>query len=357
MEKNKTILMAGLGCVVLGSLILGTSLVLGGTPGFYIDSEGVHSSAENKKHSHEPYVLKKTKLEAFENVELYADYSNVNIIESDGYYLEYKIAGSNTKPFYEVKNDTLTLHERQQKNQVIFFGSGFNSFGFNDNNSYNDYSINLYLPKDAALDSVKIYNDCGDVSVDRLKSQTAKITADYGDIIIQSLTSRNTDLNCENGDMELNKIQSDTMDLDNSYGSITGSSLKGKKAEVLLDYGNFRAEHLDFDELQVNNEYGDVTINKGTLENGKFTLESGSMTAALDGIQALSVKNEYGNVTLQIPEKLEQYQSSLTTEYGEISLSDSTFANSSDTTEYKTAGKTSKTISVYCESGDIKILD
>ena len=100
-----------------------------------------------------------------------------------------------------------------------------------------------------------------------------------------------------------------------------------------------------------------MNIEAGTLTNGKFKLESGSLAANLKEIQTLSVKNEYGNVALQLPQKLEQYQSSLTTEYGKISLTDTTFADTSDTTVYKTDGKTNKTISVYCESGDIQILD
>lgn len=358
MEKNRVILMAGLGCIVLGGLILGTSFALGGTPGFYVDREGIHSGAESRAKNQESHILEKTKLDSFESLELITDYSNVRIIESDDYYLEYQISGHNNKPTYKVENNKLTFQENSPGNRVIFFGSDFNYWqNWQDNDtSYDKYFINLYLPKNALLNSVKIYNDCGDIEIDRLEGQSCKITSDYGDISITSLNAQTAAIKCDSGEMDLGDIHSDSMELYNSYGDIRCTSLDGKNGKISLDAGNFHTTSLKFEDLQASNEYGDILIEDGYLPNGKFHLSSGSMKSKLNGIQQLSVENEYGDVSLALSEDLDQYQCNLTTEYGSINLPDSTILDSSDITKFKIPGETKNALSIYCESGNIYIV-
>ena len=64
MKKSKTVLMAGVGCMVLGGLLLVCGFLMGGRPGFVMDEQGIHSAASvHQKDAASAHVLEKTELD------------------------------------------------------------------------------------------------------------------------------------------------------------------------------------------------------------------------------------------------------------------------------------------------------
>ena len=355
MKKSKTVLMAGVGCMVLGGLLLVCGFLMGGRPGFVIDEQGIHSAASvHQKDAASAHVLEKTELDDLQNIEINLAYADLSIIPSDGYYLEYRLTGSRPAPAWGVSDNTLSFQEGEASGNPFHFS--FFSLDSFQSTDEEPYYVNLYVPREALLDTLQISSDYGDASLEELSCQTASVSLDYGDLSISSLhCADSVSVLCSYGDMDLGTLETGTCDFRAEYGNLSCDAITGTDGILSLDSGNFRADRLSFDQLTLENSYGNIQIQEGSIGQGEISLASGDLTATLSDTENLSVKNEYGDVSLQLEAPLSSYSCDLVTEYGEISLPEQSVSDSSGSAVYTSQGTGSGQISISCESGDIQI--
>lgn len=268
MKKSK-LYITGAVLAAVGAAVLAGSVFAGGRPGFVIDVDGFRLG-DNRKN----FVREKTELEDFSSAKLYLEYSDLEIVPSDTFALEYGFYGQSYEPETEVKDGVLIFRETPRKNtlQVQFCAWG----SVENKQNY----VRLYVPEDTSLEELLVENETGDVSIEGITADSLTINADYGNVRLKSV-----------------------------------EMLRG---DVQVETGDFSGDKLEAKELRIENEYGDVKLS--FVEDPKV------------------------------------YTMDLWTEYGEIDVPDGgTLLREDGEERYTSEGTENKTLSVFCESGDIII--
>lgn len=294
-------------------VLLIAGLVLGGRPGFYINGTGIHSAREND--SSRPYVQEKMKLDGFTAIDIDINYADLEILPSDGYYIEYQLYGGNPKPVLEVKNQKLRFREGAPSG---FMGFNFFSISGFGTETYPCY-VTLYVPADQYFTSVSLKNDDGSINMGSISAESMEIRDDYGDVRLEGY--------------------------------------KGGRLKAYMGSGAFRADNLEADDVSISSEYGDCYAGSVKSKNLVAKLGSGNFTMDKGHGSSIDVVNEYGMVNLGLAEPLEAYKLDLETEYGIIKVPgfpDITIGKD-DTRSFKYTVDTDNVVKVRCDSGDIVI--
>lgn len=348
MTKTKIVLLAACGVIGVGLFCLGIGKVMGGRAGFYVDGSGIHTITKVNG-SGEPYVLAKTKLDAFDSVKISAEDADVTIIPSDGYYLEYQTIGADTKPEYKIAGNELTFSEKPS-HQFFFTYFDFSTQG----TSGGEYYIKLYVPADTVLKTVELLNEDGNITLSDTQADRVTLKNTSGNISIGKIAASQCEINMENGALAIEALHSDNIKIENEYGDITGQTLQGSKSEINMEDGDLKLNTVEAEMFKLDNDYGDAVITTLNADMADVKMGDGDFTTGTDDISTLLVDNEYGNVTLKLSESLEHYAVDLYTEYGTILLPDnSTIDNDSDEASYVSKNGKGKKIKVECEDGRI----
>lgn len=313
MKNKNRILLISLGCIAVGIVLLIVGMLLGGHPGFYIDRAGLHPLSKNG-----PLVKEKTELTEFSSIDIELNYSDLEIIPSDGYYIEYQLDGSNPEPVMEVKKQKLCLKEKSFNH-----GMGFNIFtigNFGTDEVY-DYYVKLYVPADEYFNHVRLRSDDGRINT---------------------------------GD-----ISAETMDITNDYGNVEMKSFKGKTFKVSLDDGDFKIEYLEAETINIDNSYGKSVLSDVKSQNLTANLDDGDIIIGKSNIGNLRVDNDYGLVNIGLTEEMDYYDFDLETDYGNIEIPGypEISIGGDDEKHFKSNNNADYKIKVRCDDGDIIITE
>lgn len=337
--------------IAAGAVLTGAGFLLGGRPGVVFSANGVQSPyTENKA-----YTLEKTELDPFSNVELQVgSYADVRIQPSgdDRFYLEYKLDGDYGEPLCEVKKDTLTFtHMSKPQHNLYFFKVGFS------NDSLTNAYLTLYIPDKNDMGKLSIFNDCGDVSVEGLAFDSAKMDVDYGNAAFQDTVFTDLELNAESGDVKARSLTAKSILLDNEYGDVTLKDVSAGDIDLTLESGNLEANGLDVGSLAAKDEYGHMILDSLSAETVQIEMESGNVSVSALALDSLSCKNAYGNVEIELPRDFDDYTVDARCDYGKIrlpsDLSQGYQVSSDDVCVYRADGKAKGTVRIEVESGDI----
>lgn len=310
MKNSKKIWWISLGCVCVGLILTILGLVLGGRMGFYINGTGIHAPDYSVK----PYVQEKKRLDEFDSMDITANYADIEILPSDGYYIEYRLDGESSQPTLKVENQKLVFKGGNSVGtggfHVLVFGS-FGSFNGNRGERY----VKLYIPKDKYFTSVRLKSD--------------------------------------DGSMEIGDISAETMEIKNAYGNVKVGSFQGSQFEAHLSDGDLYMESLDSDHASLENNYGACKF--GTIKGMDFNIKmnDGDFSAAKADVTDFTVKNDYGSVKIGLAKDMKEYDFDLKTEYGTMQLPRD--AQVIEGNRYHTNDGAENRITVKCEDGDIVI--
>lgn len=354
MKKKSRIYVIGACCIVSGILVTGVGIAAGGWPGVAVTNRGLHTSSSN--HNREPYVLEKTKLDEFDNINLDVMYADVDIIPSDDFYLEYRLDGSQRTPEFNTDDKTLTLKEKPNNNGKIMFFN-FGDFTWGDDHYENEkYYVKLYLPADKVYDEVKIYSDSGDVSAATLEAEDISLEVDYGDIDAEAIKGKTLSISMDSGNFKVKEVKADELSLTNEYGPTKIHTLDAGTAKIDLDSGDASVDKAVVDDLTLSDSYGEVTFNYADITAGSIKMDSGDLRIMDAVIGNLDVKSEYGSVDIQLRDDPASYSMKLKTEYGDVDVPfDGSYISEDDVERFELVGKSGKTLNILCESGDINI--
>lgn len=338
----------------VGVVLLGAGMLLGGRPGIIWNREGIHSPYSKNK----PYVLEKTKVDAFSDVDIQiGSYADIQILPSDDeqFYLEYELDGNYGKPSYDVRKDSLTLTHTGEGPR---YGINFFYFGSDFPNANVKAYVRLYIPEDEDMGSLHVYNDSGDLSIDSLAFGDTKLEVSYGNLKLQDISFQNLEIDMESGDFKAENLTAQDMTLKNEYGDITLEKASAQEAVVTLESGAMKADQLTSASLTVKSEYGNVTLDEFSTKTAGFSMESGDLRLDALELTDLSCKNDYGNVRIRLPKDISEYSVNARSEYGSIDLpkdAPGSHIAYDDEAVYKSEGKSKGSITIEVESGDITI--
>lgn len=316
MKKNTVIEVLGFSALVC-AIVVGVGVLAKTVLGDKYDARETIVLSTESTQSYETYELKKTEITEFDKINMNIEYANVEIIPSDGYYLEYSITSRAGEPEYKVQDDkTFAFGEKRKENTWICF-----DFGYGEDIEQNNY-VKLYVPKDKVFENINLGVESGNISTGDIASSELQINAEYGDITMANITGDDIILHLESVNLDMKELTTDSVD--------------------------------------VQNEYGNVLIEVADFKQGTFDLQSGNLDLGQTTAGNLTIQNEYGQVDLALKDKLADYTCDFSTEYGSIFVPNQKAVKENeddDVENYSTSGKKDKSITIQNESGDITVCE
>ncbi|MBQ2237987.1 MAG: DUF4097 family beta strand repeat protein [Lachnospiraceae bacterium] len=178
----------------------------------------------------ETTILEKSPVEEFQNIELDLQSSNIELIASDDYYIEFDECAGVLE--YKVKDDTLII---EQKEKSVFMSIGF---GFSKNR---ENTVRLYYPEETVLNNISM-------------------EVDMGYLYFSEVRASLMELNCDMGSVELEKCFAGELIIEADMGSVNLEEVSVDKIDVKADMGNVEISKIDI------MEKGIVTCNMGNVE-------------------------------------------------------------------------------------------
>lgn len=351
MKQNK-IIIAIAGIAILFSAICSGIII---TQGIHAGTLHTSKTSTRERIPH-AWELEKTKLEEFSDITVALSYCDLSILPDDGYYLEYRMDGTCEEPEYEVSGDKFRFQEGHTQS---IYRSGFHLFinpsSFASNQG--PYYLNLYVPRDVYFNLLTLSNESGSVKITDIQAKNADITANYGDLNMDSFSGEKLSIHADSGNMEFGKIICDTLEISDSYGSVTADSFEiAGHAAISLDSGNLELSKLESRQLTLSNQYGNCFVDEITVTDSEISMESGSLKLRQATLGNTEIRNSYGDITLDLANGTSDYNYDLKAEYGSIKLDGKNIRSDEDGEVYyqKDNGKKND-IRIICESGNIKI--
>ena len=343
-------------------LIAGIAILFGISCSGIIIAQGIRTGAvqtsptDKRDRYPNAWELKKTKLDEFSEISVSLSYCNFSILPSDDYALEYRMDGICEEPEYSVSDGSFHFSEGHTREK---YRAGFHFFFNPANFSANQepFYVNLYVPKDAYFYLLSLSDESGNIEIGDIQAERAEITADYGNLDIDSFSGKKLSLNADSGNIDLGNVTCDNLEISDEYGNISADSLIiAKNTAIKLESGNLKVSKLESDQLTLSNEYGNCTANEITVKNSNVSMESGSLKLQQATLGSTEINSSYGDTTLGLATDVSDYNYDLKAEYGAITL-DGTNIDANDDGEvyYQKDNGQKNDIRIISESGNIQI--
>jgi len=319
---------------------------LGGTPGFYFDRTGFHSSND----ALEDTVIKgEEELEKFESIEAEVRNADLEIAVTDRFAIEYCVDGSFGKPVLTVRNGKLTFKEQEESRFWVV--GGFGSVG---SKREQKYYVKIEIPKGTALADVILDAENAKVVLPSLDAERVSLKNEYGDIEMGDVKGKQFMVHSEDGRLSAGKLNVDVVEIENDYGAVEIEAVDGKRFKADLENGDFEVGELTIDQAELENEYGDIDISHAARGKLAVKLEDGDLAIGELELSELKAECEYGSAELGLAKEIEEYSLDLKTEYGRIELPDGNVSNpGGDGMQYQSQNDAPYKIIARCEDGDI----
>lgn len=389
MSKKKKVIIGS--CIVMGigAFLCIIGVALGGrVRGISVGSNGVSvSTLYGTTNGEAPtYQSGEEDLDKFDSIKLETYYADVNIETAKDYGISYNL-DDRYEFSYKIENGVLEVIQKRPNNVV----SNFTWFSIGDSSQH--YSterefITIYVPEDSKFECVDFYDECGSVVCDKFYAEELQIRAEYGDVELNGVGSKNATLTLDSGKLNVTSFSDGDFTAKNEYGNTVLKDVTAGQLNITANSGNLEVDEVTADNIIVYNEYGNVLLQKAQADGMDLKANSGSISLedvetndvvvkaeygdvkgynikmnSLSGIlnsgnckmkdltvNKVDLKAEYGSVELDLMTKLADYSYDLETEYGEISLGKKQMGE-----RYESLEEGEKKIVVFCESGNIEI--
>ncbi len=348
MKRNKLLIII-LGIAIFSAFTCSSLIIVNGIK----EGKKIFTNTASPKRLNypKPYILEKTKLNEFSEATIDLDYSNISIIPSDDYYLEYRLDGTCTEPEYNVSNGAFHFKEGyvQQKYRfsLNFFGSPSHT---------EPYYLNLYVPKEHYFNLLKLISDSGNINLEQINAKKAEISAEYGNLTLGTLNAENCNVIADSGNIDLKTLTCNDLTISAEYGNITGDTITvSKDAKLTLDSGNLTLSQLTADMLKISNEYGNCSIDQITVKSSTISMDSGNLNFKNASLGNTSIDSEYGEISLALTEDTSNYNYDITAEYGTLLIDGKKIKENEDgnVIYQKQNNQNKNTLYIHCDSGNI----
>lgn len=343
-----------------GIILLGIGLLSGGRIGFTMDMKGKKVITKE-----EAYVENTLNLDAFSNLEVNVNTTDVEIKRGESYQIQYYMLSSEV-PTIEVKDKKLSVNRKDMAFAHIDFK--FFDFAFLNSNPKKE-GIIITIPQDAVLLDANIKLESGNIILTDVTINSAYASSAYGDIKVSNVISDEANFSSESGGIELTNVEMKQSRVETEYGKLTVKECSGENGAFVLESGDCQVEALELQHLQLTNQYGAIELKKSTLDSCKAHCESGGIGIEECNVNKAELYAEYGNIDIQksvinqiqaecesgdtkmdLQGELSEYNLDLVTESGEIKIN-----GQENGEKYKNIADKENSIAVKNEYGDIDI--
>lgn len=278
--------------LILGIIFIVLGIIMGAKIQWPINKSSLHSHI-NKSSSHSNVSPVNSILDKFNSMDISAYCSNINIIESDKFALEYYLYYENaaTKPEYSVNNGKLIFKENRYIN---FCNQGTST----NNKNY----INIFIPQNTSLDVVKLDSQVGDIRIGKINCNNCNINLSVGDINISDCQWAESNIFTDTGDIDIrgkmldkNQISTDTGDID-ICGKILG------KNQISTNTGDINiSTPLSKDDYSgnIHTDVGEIINNSNGASHILHSFTSDELILNSNTSNTLDLNTNVGDINLQ----------------------------------------------------------
>ncbi len=232
---------------IFGIILIVSGLAMGASKSMYLDSTGVHVF-NLKKYK----TISELNTGKFTNLDIITNLSNVEFIKSDKYGFEIKYYEDNA-PTWNLKDGKLEINSKEKD-----IGNYIN-FGFDFKNS-DDIYVKIFLPQDAAFDSMRINVDIGNIKIGNFSSKIINVENSVGQLLISNAKIDNFNAKSSNGKIELDNCTISDSTISNNTGQVIGKNLKSSNLNIVADIGNIDVQGEFIGKTKLHSDVGKVTL-------------------------------------------------------------------------------------------------
>jgi hypothetical protein len=149
-------------------------------------------------------------------------------------------------PDVELRNGKLTVSQKQSIKNM---------------NGFDGFQLDIVIPKDADLKSIKLDIAAGDIDINDIKLEKLELDANAGDIDINNIISEKINIDANAGDINVMDCTADKIDLNVNAGDVDVTGNYGK-IDCNCDMGDIdiKAPNTDRNDIDVDCALGSVNI-------------------------------------------------------------------------------------------------
>ncbi|MBE5961726.1 MAG: DUF4097 domain-containing protein [Lachnospiraceae bacterium] len=251
------------------------------------------------------------------SVDISCSYADIEVIASDGFYLEYSF-------YYVTEEPKLSTED----GMFFFDDTKMNQGSYSISQKEQNY-IKLYVPTTAKFENFSLSTSSGDISAGSFTTDKLSIEDDYGDVILTSTMINDGTIKLSSGSLRVEEVGAKNLELQNSYGDITLLNLnQGPYAKkdvktslnTTMSSGTFNGTNLSFHECHYVNSYGDVILNTVTADTIHTVLRSGDLVANDIKAHNMNIENSYGDVSMIVKGTEKDYNLNAYSNYGTVTI-------------------------------------
>lgn len=260
----------------------------------------------------------KVKIEDISEIDIDTDYANVEVIASDGFYMEYQYYYIDNEPKLSIENGKLSFDDSgmNQGNYAISLEE--------------DFYFKVYIPTGTEFSKVKIHNSSGEISLGNFTATELTIRDNYGDVIISGVNSKSADIDLDSGNLDMEECNLKEADISNSYGDVRLTSINNTVEDnellgvmdIEIASGDLEINRLSSLSVDMTNSYGEISAEKLIVKRIDCVLSSGECKLTDIVADTVNIDSSYGDTTVVLQGKEEDYKLNIDTDFGSTTVGD-----------------------------------
>jgi DUF4097 and DUF4098 domain-containing protein YvlB len=241
-KSSKRVWIIALVLVLVGAVLMCLGWMMDARGNVYIDKNGIHANQR------EETKIVEHNIGAFTNLVVDVPFADVELLAAAEYGLEMNM-DETVEPTWSIQDGTLTVKAVDVKQVRLNL---FESFEIDKN------IIKIYLPTNAALKTVHIRTDSGDIALSNTKIDTLTVNNSFGDLKINAVTAGTVTIDMSSGDVTIVDSEADAIDIQNAYGDVTANRLIARGMKINASSGEMNLQGTLSGKNDIHAEYGDV---------------------------------------------------------------------------------------------------
>lgn len=353
-------LIAGILCLFFGAGMFFVGGAMGG--GKVVKKLDFSSmlTTDSKNLEKEYTVLKKTKINDFDKINVNLNTIDFKIARSDdkNCYIEYNLKKEKGQvPIdYEVTNGEFKLRQKSNHVTVNMDLSGIAVLIGGTKDFVQKNQFILYLPEDKQIGSTEFDTADGDISVDRLKSDKIDISVDAGDIKLSDADSKDIKITSSDGDISVKGSKFASTTINNSDGDTKFEDTDIDSGKISTNDGDISVKSTSLKGIDITDNYGDIKCSDGSFEDIAVNLNDGDLRLQNTKFAGnIKIKSGYGDVKVIGFDGWKGISVNAKTSYGDVSVKNITDGDKTETSFERNIDSATATLEIKCSDGDISI--
>jgi len=322
--------------IVVGLVFSVVAMGMGASRWVYWTFQGVHivDTGDEKK-------ITELNLARIENIEISADNSDIEFIQSDQYGVEILIYSGDVQ--WGVENKKLSISFGDQ--------GGIRFFDLNLSFRYPRNSIKVYLPADALLSTVSVKTSAGNMKLGDFRAGDVWIKNSFGKLSVDSIACNQLEIEMNAGDFTGKNLSvAKEIKYRNDFGSSKFEAVGANDLNVQCSSGGIEMNRVTAANVNVRNDFGNITATDLTSLSANIHARSGGINVSGTFTGQTVIHNNFGNIRFATSLSREDYTYDLSTDFGSVSVDDSRSGSSA-----RGGNESANSLKITNSSGGIQV--